>query len=454
MATDINDTLDILGQQPFFLRMYTPMCLCFPVADPSSHPAIISTLTSGLERLSASFPWIAGQVVQEGLSEGNSGVFKIKPFEEIPHFVVKDLRDDPSIPTMEALRRNHFPLSDSIIAPSKIRPDEFTTACTPVLLLQANFISGGLLLTFLGQHNAMDIMGQDQVMHLFSKACRGEQFTEEELTSGNIFNHSYFVPPLDESYKPGSELDFLNLHASPPISDSTNIEPPRPPKVVLTNFAFSSTSLAALKSLATDTMTLPAGGYISTDDALTALIWKSVTRARLPRCDSTTESTLYRAVDVRDYMGISPTYTGHVQTGTYGTYAFQKLLEEPLGAVASHLRSALDPKTLVYKTRAFATFLGRSPNKMAIFFMMKLNLSAGLVLSSWVKVKSYELDFNLGLGIPEAVRRPHFDGLESMTVMMPKTPDGEIVVSIPLREEDMERLKADEEFMKYATHIG
>jgi len=76
IVKDLNDCLDILGQQ-LLLKIYTQICFCFSVADASSHSAIINTLTNGLERLSASFPWLAGKVVNEGSGEGNSGIFKI-----------------------------------------------------------------------------------------------------------------------------------------------------------------------------------------------------------------------------------------------------------------------------------------------------------------------------------------------------------------------------------------
>jgi len=46
-------------------------------------------------------------------------------------------------------------------------------------------------------------------------------------------------------------------------------------------FPFNSTSLTVLKSLAKESVILP-NSYISTDDALSALIWQSVIRARLP----------------------------------------------------------------------------------------------------------------------------------------------------------------------------
>ena len=76
------------------------------------------------------------------------------------------------------------------------------------------------------------------------------------------------------------------------------------------------------------------------------------------------------------------------------------------------------------------------------------------MLSSWAKLDCYELDFNLGLGKPDSVRRPQFVPVESLIYLMPKRLDGEIAVGICLRNEDMERLRADEEFAKYGRYIG
>ncbi|KAF2187607.1 hypothetical protein K469DRAFT_661572 [Zopfia rhizophila CBS 207.26] len=452
---DLNDSLDALGQQPV-LQIYTQICFCFPVADASSHSAIINTLTNGLERLSASFPWVAGKVVNEGSGEGNTGIFKIKPLEKIPRPVVRDLAHDPSIPTMDDLRRADFPFSmldETIIAPRRTlpgSPDESALDSVPVFLLQANFIEGGLLLTFVGEHQTMDMTGQAQIIHLFSKACRNEQFTSEELSSGNL-DRSTIVPLLDDSYKLGSEITPQIVKPTP----SQNPTSSPPPKCTWAYFTFPTTSLTALKSLATQTITLPSG-YISTDDALSAFIWQSVMRARLPRLNSTAEVKFTRAVDVRRYLDVPQTYPGLLQNMTYHTYTLQKLVSEPLGGVASHLRSALDPKTsrLGYRTRALATFLNRTPDKNVISFIATLDLSADIMLSSWARVNCYELDFNLGLGKPEAVRRPQFTPFESLIYLMPKTLDGEIAVGICLRDEDMERLRADEEFAKYGKYIG
>lgn len=441
------------------LNIYSQLCLCFSVADASSHPTIINRLTYGLERLSASFPWVAGNVVNESSGEGNTGTFKIKPLEKIPRLIVKDLRYDPSVPTMNALRRANFPFSmldESILAPRITRPTEFASD-SPAILLQANFITGGLLLTFSGQHNVMDMVGQGHIIHLISKACRNEEFTSEELSSGNLFRRD-LIPFLDDSYKHGSELDHQIIKPAPshPIFNCTDDHPaPPPPKCTPTYFTFDATSLAALKSLATKTTTL-SSGFVSTDDALSAFIWQSVIRARLPRLPPSTKSTFARAVDTRRYLDIPQTYPGVVVSMTYHTRTLQELVDEPLGGIASQLRLAVDPQTsnLAYRSRALATFLNRSPDKSIVSFTASHDHSTDLVLSSWAKVNGYELDFDFGLGKPEAVRVPRFAPFESLVLFMPRSLNGEIAVAICLRDEEMERLKVDEDFTKYGRYVG
>ena len=461
---DVDGCLDILGQQPGLARLYTQICFCFSVSDACSYSAIADTLTNGLERLLASFPWLAGQVVNEGTADGNTGIFKIKPWENPPRLVVKDRRHDPSIPTMDALRQANFPFSmldESIIAPRKTlpgSPDEPLLDPAPVFVLQATFITGGLLLTFVANHQTMDMTGQGQVIDLFAKACRNEHFTSEELSTGNLACGN-LIPFLDDSYKQGSELAYQVANPTPshPTLSSTNGQPapPPPPECTWAYFSFEPFSLAILKALATGALPLSLN-YISTDDTLSAFIWQSIMRARYSRLSPTVEVTLARAVDVRRYLEIPPTYPGVVNNMTYHTFTLQMLLAEPLGGVTSQLRSALDPKTsnLGYKTRALATLLNRTRDKTDINVTATLDLSADIMLSSWAKLDCYDLDFNLGLGKPDSVRRPQFVPVESLIYLMPKRLDGEITVGICLRAEDMERLRADEEFAKYGWYIG
>ncbi|KAG6912683.1 hypothetical protein DXG01_012862, partial [Tephrocybe rancida] len=81
-----------------------------------------------------------GQVVNSNSSEGNSGVYKIEPFESTPPLIVKDLTRDTSTPSMSSLRNAQFPMSmlhESLLAPRRTIPSLSERSLPqPVFLLQ------------------------------------------------------------------------------------------------------------------------------------------------------------------------------------------------------------------------------------------------------------------------------------------------------------------------------
>ena len=447
--------LDILGQLPN-LGIYTQISLCFPASDDLDASLVASRLINGLSQLSVTFPWVASQVVNEGASKGNTGVFKFKPIDNgTSLFILRDLRNDvgTGAMSMESLRQANFPftmLDESVVAPRHTIPGtsgEALGRTSPVFMAQATLIRGGLLLTFVGHHGSMDMTGLGQVMHLLSKACQHEAFTDEEISSGNIARRT-IIPSLDEPD------DLEQFVAKQLVKPGIGLAPNSPSaKCTWAYFAFGSSALQDLKARATRDLE---SGFVSTDDALTTFIWQSVVRSRLSRLGEDSKTSLGRAVDVRKYLGISAAYPGMAQNMTYHTYVARDLATEPLGRIAAGLRRAVDPTTttLGRDTRALATFLERTPDKTVVSFAATLDLSSDLMISSWVKVDCYGMEFGLGMGKPEAVRRPRFIPFESLVYLLPKGPDGEIIVGLCLRHEDLNRLSADAEFVKYGVYIG
>ncbi|KAL2126542.1 hypothetical protein VTI74DRAFT_713 [Chaetomium olivicolor] len=440
---DADDCLDILGQQPF-LNVYTQLSLIYPVANPSSHEAIIKTLNDGLLRMAEHLPWVAGQVVR------GDPDFRIIPFSAMPSLTVRDLRDEQSAPTMDDLRQARFPfrmLHENLVAPRKTIPGGIAGSGpdpTPVFAMQANFVTGGLILTFVTHHQTMDFTGQRQVMSLLSRLCRGEQLTDVEILDANPTRRGR-IQLLGDSYDPALEADVQYLKPGP--------VPDAPAPATWKYFSFSAGSLATIKRLALENMTTPPG-FVSTDDALTAFIWQSVARVRLVRLGPSTRSLLGRAVDLRRYLGFPATYPGMVQTMAYHHHSFQELVDMPLGSIASQLRLAVEPSTstLAYTARMLATMIDRAKHKIPEGGTPQT--ATGLAVSSWTNPAFYTMDFGLDLGNPEAVRRPAFDEVESLVYLMPKTPEGEIVVGICLREDDMTELRSDTNFSSHATYIG
>ncbi|KAK8043466.1 hypothetical protein PG993_005896 [Apiospora rasikravindrae] len=445
--------LDGYGQM--LVTIFTQISLCYPFHDASQAPVVIQTLQRGLERLADSFPWLAGQVVCGGAAEGVTGVFKIKPFDRTPRLAVKDLRSESAMPSLEDLRAAGYPmnrLDEDLVAPRRTssgRPGETTAE---VFQMQASIINGGLILTFLGQHQCMDGVGQGQVMHLLSKACRGEAFTENELRSGNR-DPVDTIPLLNETgWTPGPELRY-NTVEPPPDCD---VRQPMPTGAWC-HFSFPNESLLALKQVASQGLpaTTP---FISTDDALSVFLWQSTMRARLPRLPVDSSALFARSVDIRKHVGISARYPGFAQCMTYhDKFSARQLVESPLGTVAADLRAAIVPETsmLAYDARSLATLVNYTPDKSTVSLLGGgFDMTRDVMLNSWTNQDAYHLDFGLGLGRPEAVRRPRFDAFQGLVYLMPKRPDGEVGVAVCLSEADMDRLKGDCEFMRFAKLVG
>ena len=453
-------SLDIFGQQPS-LNLYTQICLCFPISDPSKRPTIVTTLNHGLQRLSASFPWLAGEVINEGSGEGDAGIFVIQSTGNNLQLKVKEMGYD-SVLTMDALRKASFPFSlldENVIVPRKTvpgSPEDPAPYPAPVFIVQATFIEGGILLTLNSQHQTMDMTGQGQVIHLFSKACIGEPFTDEELFNGNLAGAD-LVPLLDHSNRQSSRLERQIAKPAPPPSIISNsfTDPIPPPCCTWGYFIFDWNALAKLKAIASAEKA-PSVEFISTDDALSALIWQSITRARSHRLKPSAATTFARAVDVRGHLGIPKTYPGLMQNMTFHTSTIEGLAEDKLGNVTSQLRAAVDPRTssLPQDTRALATAFHHSRDKSSVSFVSEIDQSTDIMLSSWAKLDCYDLDLNLGQGKPEAVRRPQFIPYEGLIYLMPKKPNGEIAVGLCLRDEDMKRLRDDRTFKEFCTYIG
>lgn len=436
-----DEFLDIFGQQPRINTIHTPIGFFFSC---ETHEGVAEMLQDGLKRLAARFPWVAGRVIRDEAD----GAFKIRPSDTPPPLKIRDLQD--IFPGMRECAHSRFPsriLDEDVVAPCKTFGSD---GPAPVFGVQANLIPGGLLLVFSALHSAMDMTGQAQIIYLFSKACRGEPFTDEEISIGNL-PRRYIIPLLDD--------DELKPEHRPERQKEAIFEGTSKTEAAAQAewgyFIFPDDALRALKSQAMVPRDLSPNdiAFLSTDDALSAFIWQSITRARMPRLTKPTEtrSVFTRTVDARSHLQLPETYAGLVVFKTSSVIECGALVQEPLGFTASRLRRSL--RDVGYSTKAVATLLskghtGTLPGTDA------LEPSTGVNLSSWAKTRCYELDFGRVLGKPEAVRRPSFKAWESLVYLMPNASNGEAAVAICLREDDMTRLRNDEEFTRFASYVG
>lgn len=458
---DTNIPLNILEQQ--LTRVYTQVSLCYPLVDDAQRSRIIEVLNNGLQRLSENFPWIAGQVVNDGAGKHSTGVFSIQPLEKQPQLTVKDHSEDPSAPTWEALKNADFPfrlLDENVIAPRNAIPGtermplSGQDAVMPVFLVQANFVIGGLILTFNGQHQAMDMTGQGFLIDMLSKACKGESFTSRQLSEYNPDRRNVIALYEDQCQsisRLGRHLAKPYQTPSPQLQDTEHVETP---SCTWEYFLFNRVALDAIKDSATRSRA-PDCDWISTDDALSAFMWQSVQRARKHRIGVRKAITLARAVDVRRHLHVSLHYPGVMLNVAFYDMDMKDLLELPLGKIASYLRRGVDPEVckLEQNTRALATALDSTPDKKTFDWMSNMDFGSDLFISSWSRLNLYELDFGLQLGQPVAVRRPATIAFQGLIYLMPKRLEGQIAVGVCLRDDDLEKLNIDQDFIKYTTPI-
>ncbi|KAL9596362.1 MAG: hypothetical protein Q9219_005840 [cf. Caloplaca sp. 3 TL-2023] len=195
--------LSVLDQLPF-MRTYTQMLLCFPLAQDVDRSSVVKSLERAAAILTEAIPILAGQVVNykdPNADVETSGTFQVTPYDH-PNgspVQVKVLDDFISYEELREAKAPASMLDATILAPMVGYPEHYAnTDETPVWVIQANFISGGLLLCFAGMHNAMDGTGLGQLIRMYATICRGETLSVEDLEAANFDRKS-----LPATLKPG-----------------------------------------------------------------------------------------------------------------------------------------------------------------------------------------------------------------------------------------------------------
>ena len=439
-----------------FMRFYSQMLLCFPLAENIKQSEVVADLERSLQTLVRLFPFLNKQVILERDPKSeivSSGIHKLAPRDNLnePLLRVKQLAGQFS--SYEQISKFKAPasmLDGSVLAPMKSIPDsyDFETPM-PVLIVQANFTAGGLLLCFAVMHNAMDGNALGQLIRHFATVCRGENISDADLSAGNLPRSKLFstLGPDEPS------LDHSLIYKEVVDSPSASSDGPAVP-APWTYFRLSATKLAALKAEASRRSSVSAKpSWISTNDAVTALLWRAVLTARSPWLKQESISNLFRAVNGRKSAGVSQNYLGVCVVGAFSQLPVIDLTKHhhisDISALVRETVQEIDP----YHLRSFASLLQSEPDKRKISFELP-SPDDDVMISSWASLPIYTSDFGARLGKPEIVRRPTFAHLDGLAFIMPQNLEGDIDIAISLKEDDMERLKKDAVWMKYAILIG
>lgn len=443
---------DILGQFAI-LNAYTQWAFGFELPLDADRDAVILALRSAFDQLVEQIPWLGWQV---GTTQ--SGQRTVLPWpKDVPREsgVRVNICDD-LIPPMDQLLADKAPmtaLDGALLCPWPAIPlPHGITGLLPVLALQANFIRGGLVLTLNTNHAIFDGQANIHFLHLLAIVLNGREIPAADLEQANRDRN--MVVPLIPQSKPIKDFSYLRLPSD------NDYQFPRPRSHSTKYFMAPLDPLAKLVQTVRQDAEAQLGEgekiRISTDDVLCALYWKRLCAIRLARgnVNKDTESNIGRVVNGRAPLGIPQSFMGNLVTQANVRLPLARIAELTLSQLAMHLRRGLLEASTPWSLRSFATFIAREPLEARPRLTMSglLDPNIDVMANNVSRLTRPTGPWGPLLGICRFCRRPDGPPLPGMfRVQEPE--DGAYPLLLCVAEEDMEALKVDEEWNRYATCV-
>jgi hypothetical protein len=439
-----------------YLRYVFP----FPLQDDYDLNEVARVLQAGYQVLTQRIPEVACEAVPDPKSS-QKGVMRLQRDDSgaAANIVVKDLRDSFSS-DYAALKNKSFPVA-SFDADTFCRRSVWPSAGErlPISLVQANFIRGGLILSWCILHMVGDGTSFYTWTKIWAEGCRQAQGLEipdpVQLSAlwedrERMMRSSGRNPGTLESHPEYTLLPFTPTEA--------------PPKMISPNhrgqvFYFSPESLAALKADASPANATETSDqkWISTNDALSALLWRTVMAVQWPleTLEGDPVSTFNIAIDGR--MRTDP----KVHPDTLGCFLEYVAVKVPIRKMLSTLNVAdlaIEIRKAILKadeqfTDDVIALIEKVEDVDRLLPTAFLDVPGfNCVLTSWVNFELYGLDWGSLLGNRiEAVRVPHLGCINGLQVVLPVLPDGGMEILVGVEESCLDRLLSDPLFTKYGV---
>lgn len=436
---------DVWGQLPR-MKGYTHLAICFPHPESISRETIETALQAATRRITNTFPWIGGAVAHVNINPGSTGNFTVAKSSATEDILRIQDRSGVCPPFDDIVRAKaaSSQLAGHLLSAEPSLPDSYTETETnpaPVLTLTVSWVHGGLILDCAAQHNILDMGGIDQFFRLLATALRGQEFDAATIEA-NHRDRSHIFPLLSPDE---AKCDHSPMRCPSSLNPTPRPPPPPGPLPAFHYFRFSDASLVRLRAAAETP---------STDDALSAFIWKRLSTVRLrsgQRLDAVTGFS--RAVDCRRTLGVPTEYMGVVVVKTFSKMTFEEMNQSTLAGLAVCLREDVKRVRDRHFLRSLASLIAEEPDKSTINFVLGFNLDTWINASSWAGATTYSLDFGL-LGKPVFVRRPTSKPVQGLLYFLPRLEQGHIDVLLCLKDSEIQGLISDSEWARFAEHIG
>lgn len=301
----------------------------------------------------------------------------------------------------------------------------------PLLAVQVTELLDGI---FIGCSFNQSVGDGTSFWHFFN--------TWSEISSRKEGNHEWISrPPITKRWFPDNHSPVINLPYSHP---EEFIERYLPPPLRERTLHFSAQSIAQLKARANSEHNTT---KISSFQALSAFIWRSITRARNLPADQETSCKL--AIDNRSRLDppLSKNYLGNCVQAVKGTTTAGDLLANNLGWSAWLLHQAVSRHT-DKEVRKFLEEWLRAP---LIYQYGRFFDANSVMMGSSPRFNMYGNDF--GWGRPVAIRSGFGSKFDGKVSSYQGFEAGSVDVEICLSHDSMRSLLSYEEFMNAATSL-
>ncbi|KAL7787166.1 putative enoyl-CoA hydratase/isomerase family protein [Trichoderma ceciliae] len=409
-----------------FPPTHSKRILCFSLPEDANKQQIVDHLHIALHHTVQQLPFLAGSLVPRVEDGGKRPWLRTISSTGAAYLDVKDLSDELSFSYFADSNFDQQLFdADQLCSLPKVAyvQDEPVNVCR----FQANFIDGGLLLVVQILHTIVDGRGVTDCIKIFAEHFRNAQ----SGTLGHPLETTKSLYSLNRTTLLSANGALGDIENHPAFTTSPLVSG----KFVgvengCHTFRMSAEALVALKKAATAQPGTEDEVWISTGDAIAALIWRSVILARYRAGLLSAEATvvLTQPLDVRAMLNLPEPYFGNAFYITRPSLPLSALAdtENGLRTAARTLRADIKSMT----GEKFRDFLGLA-GRTAIGEPIRLSTmgeaaTTAITYSSHFAFNIHELDFGpaFGDGRIKAFRHPARGTMPGAVIVMPRLQDG------------------------------
>ncbi|XP_026387796.1 uncharacterized acetyltransferase At3g50280-like [Papaver somniferum] len=314
----------------------------------------------------------------------------------------------------------------------------------PLLAVQVTELLDGIFVGCSFNHVVGDGTSYWKFFNSFAEVSRKLRRTRKDAEDYHHFDCSISHPPITKRF-------FLAGHGDTPLINlpfshhkefvARYIQPPLRERM----FHFTAESIAKLKAKANEECNAK-HIQISSFQALSALVWKSITRARNFPSDRITSCKLAINNRPRLKSPLSDNYFGNSVSIVFGTATSGEIINNSIGWAALLIHKAIEEHT-DEKIRISVDEWMKNP---LIFKVAEFIDASSVVMGSSPRFDVYGCDFGLGKAV--AARSGYANKFDGKVSSYPGlTGTGSVMLEVCLPPESMSALESDEEFMDAAS---